>query len=84
MADLVPCRSCRKPIFFALTEKGHRMPIDPEPRMDGSLIVTEEVDGPTCRAAPLDFSGPRFLSHFATCPQAAQHRKPTPTKRKRP
>jgi hypothetical protein len=71
---LVPCRSCRTPVFFAVTATGVRVPIDPQPTMTGSLLVTEHAGAdPTCAPAPLTYAGPRFLSHLVTC--AAQHQK---------
>ncbi len=74
--NLVPCRSCGKPIFFAVTANGKRMPVDPEPILTGSLIVTEHAgQEPTCAPAPLVHSGPKYLSHFASCEFASRHRK---------
>lgn len=74
--NTVPCKSCGKPIFFAITDKGRRMPIDPVPTMTGTIIVTEHAGAePTCVVAPLTHAGPKYLSHFATCPHADVHRK---------
>lgn len=33
------CRSCGSPIFFGLTTKGRRMPIDPAPVEDGNVVL---------------------------------------------
>jgi hypothetical protein len=75
------CRSCRKPIQWAVTEKGRRMPIDVEPAADGNIVL--QVRGrfmpplAIVRGAVLidDNNEKRYKSHFATCPNAAQHRK---------
>jgi hypothetical protein len=77
---LTQCASCGAPIFWAATEKGKRMPIDERPRSDGNLVVTRAPDGASdllqCRAAPEGTpSASRFVSHFATCPKADEHRK---------
>jgi len=72
MAD--HCRTCNAPILWAVTEKGKRMPLDAEPTPGGNLIV---VDG-IARVPRIDDEVPflQYLSHFTTCPQASQHRKP--------
>ncbi len=57
------------------------MPIDWEPRPDGNVIVYwREGEGFVCRTLRRDET-PRAgeklrTSHFATCPNAKQHRKP--------
>jgi hypothetical protein len=33
------CRSCQAPIWFGLTEKGRRMPLDPAPVEDGNVVI---------------------------------------------
>jgi hypothetical protein len=59
------------------------MPLDQEPVPDGNVVV---VDGVACvlkseREALLVGEEPRYVSHFATCPQAAAHRRPRAEKR---
>lgn len=77
------CRSCLAPIEWAKTVKGYRLPLDPKgrPGPPGNVIVLENSDGtPLVRALK---AGERELhderklrrSHFATCPDAAAHRK---------
>ena len=62
------------------------MPIDADPVDDGNVIFTgrmvandREVTRPEVRveAQPPMFEDgePRYLSHFATCPNADEHRK---------
>lgn len=69
------CRSCGAQIFFARTEKGRRMPIDAEPVAGGNLSL---ILGPPhlaeVRVVEVDGMN-RYVSHFATCPQSAAHRK---------
>ena len=54
------CRSCRARIVWFTTAAGKKMPVDAD---------TVEADD-----EELDLS--RHVSHFATCPNSAQHRKP--------
>ena len=55
------------------------MPLDPEPVEEGNIVL-RELDQPTPLALavpPAAFPDePRYLSHFATCPDAARHRRP--------
>ena len=56
---IVRCRSCNARIIWFKTEAGKNMPVDAD-------TVEAEDDA-------LDL--PRHVSHFATCPNANQHRK---------
>lgn len=56
-----PCRSCGKLIRWVRTPAGKAMPID------ATTTTVWTLDG-----KPLN----GHLSHFATCPNAASHRKP--------
>jgi hypothetical protein len=73
------CRSCHAAIVWAVTEAGRRMPLDVEPDPAGNLAIVEYLaDGTPVVAfdagarALLDL---RYLSHFATCPQAGDWRR---------
>lgn len=67
------CKSCHAPIEWVVTESGRRMPLDIESTTAGNLIV---VDG-VARAPRIGEEAPflQRISHFATCPKAAEHRK---------
>lgn len=52
------CRSCQAPIVWVKTAAGKSMPVDA-----GSVTVGDLVYDPTWH-----------VSHFATCPNAKQHR----------
>jgi hypothetical protein len=72
------CRSCGAPIRWTRTEKGRRMPIDPEPVPEGNIVLREldEATPLALSVPPAAFPDePRYLSHFATCPDAAKHRR---------
>lgn len=70
------CRSCKQPIRFGLTEKGRRMPIDPQPVPDGNVVFIDEQNVRVLSAGEV-VDGPRFQSHFVSCPSAARHRGKT-------
>lgn len=75
---MAACRSCGAPVVWVLTEGGNRMPVDPDPVEGGNIVLTREneSDGtPLAAYAKADPGVMRHVSHFATCPSAAQHRE---------
>ena len=54
------CKTCRAQIIWFKTHDGRNMPVNAD----------------TVEAADQELDLKRHVSHFATCPQAAQHRKP--------
>jgi hypothetical protein len=72
-------------IRWCVTLRGTAIPVDPEPRDDGNLVLIETVfqsdRGPVTHTvarqpdALLERDVPRYASHFATCPHAAEHRR---------
>jgi len=72
------CRSCGAEIVWVETENKKRMPIDAEPTDAGKFVLEDEgTDTPRALYRP-GANGERFTSHFATCPNAAEHRRPAP------
>jgi len=75
------CLSCHAPVVWAQTERGKRIPIDREPRPDGNLVLLGDIlagQGTLFAAIfdPIRHTGKtRFVSHFATCPHAGEHRR---------
>jgi len=66
-------QQCQAIIIWTVTERtGKRMPVDAQPSPDGNLVLTPSPHGaPISKVADLlDPDGPRYLSHFATCPAA--------------
>lgn len=61
--DLAKCRGCKAPIYWAISPKGKKIPLDvrapvyrEDPGRPGHLIEGED----------------HYVSHFATCPKASQ------------
>ena len=76
------CKSCGARIVWALTDGDKRMPVDAEPSARGNIklvwipslneyraVVQRDVKPDNVSKEPL------YLSHFASCAQAAQHRR---------
>ena len=66
------CSSCRCSVFWVVMAKtGKRMPVNVVPAANGTIVIGADglgyVDTNPGRA--------KFLSHFATCPNAQQHRR---------
>jgi hypothetical protein len=64
------CRSCGAPITWARTTSGKPIPLDPEPVDRGNL----EVEDGVARPVLIEAGKLRYVTHFATCPNAPQHR----------
>ena len=67
------CRSCGAEIIWAQTEFGKLMPMDAEPTILPGAFTLESQDGTSTKRARL--VGRYYISHFATCPNAAEHRR---------
>ena len=68
------CRSCKAEINFVRTEKGKLLPIDPVAVPYGNIAVTADGDPPSAHFVKPSMER-NFRAHFATCPEAAKHRK---------
>lgn len=71
------CRSCAAPLLWAATENGRRIPLDPDPYMGddprGLFVLRGKI---AIATTPDAFAGePVYRSHFATCPNAKEHRR---------
>ncbi len=72
------CRSCGRPVVWVRTTTNKDMPVDPEPRDDGNVVVTGGgplVDHCTVLIIPHPERSPRYVSHFVTCPHAEKWRR---------
>lgn len=76
------CSSCTALIIWATTARGKAMPIDALPATDGNIRLDDRGPGrpplavvvATDQADLLDSDQQRWKSHFATCPNADEHR----------
>lgn len=62
--ELATCNGCNAPVYWILTKKKKKMPVDCHAG-EGCVPPTTERPG-------------RGLSHFATCPKADRFRQPRP------
>lgn len=76
------CASCGAPIKWAVTANGKRIPLDPEPHLDGRVRLIHLSNGREARVlTDPDLAEARhagealYQTHFATCPNADKHRK---------
>jgi hypothetical protein len=70
------CRSCRAPIAWVKTARGKNMPIDLEPTGLGTWLLEWEGEVATAHKAVQSYAGPKYTSHFSTCPDADKWRAP--------
>jgi hypothetical protein len=69
-------------VRWAVTEAGKSIPLDTIPADDGNLVLVHPslAAGPTVRylraSEPAPEGRPRYRSHFASCPQSGEWRKP--------
>ena len=77
------CRTCRRPIVWATTARGGRMPVDPEPSPAGNvrldrLMAMRDPVAAVLHGDELEQARERGVvlhrAHFATCPDAETHR----------
>lgn len=67
------CSSCQAPILWARTERGARMPLDRDMVFGGNVDLDALAE--VARVVQPDPNMRRYTSHFATCPNATEHRR---------
>lgn len=73
------CKTCGGEVLFAQTISGKSMPIDAAPVKHGNIALEETDTGLVAHVLSpkaLANAAERYISHFATCREAAQHRRP--------
>lgn len=68
------CNSCGAELLWVRTEAGKATPLDAQPTDNGNIAVVDGV-AHVCYDLLDDDAGLRYTSHFATCPDAKEHRK---------
>lgn len=66
------CGSCQAEIRWARTTKGKAIPLNVTQVLGGNIALDENLIARVVEAKP---DVRRYVSHFATCPQADQHRQ---------
>jgi len=70
------CRACPAEIAWAEMPSGKMNPLDPEPTHDGNVIADGDGLAHVGKMREIeDHTGPRYKSHFATCPARDQFRR---------
>jgi hypothetical protein len=74
------CRTCAAPILWARTTNGKNIPLDAEPVESGNVYLVANGRETTAIVMAAGEAPPagvtrRFVSHFVTCAQAAEHRR---------
>ena len=70
------CKSCDAPIRWVKMAKGRLMPIDDLAYEDGNIVVQGGRGFVLSKEDAEMYQGVLFKSHFATCPNAQEHRNP--------
>ena len=70
--DKGKCKSCGMPILWARTDNGKVIPLDVEG--ERRFVINHTEHNRVTNAVT-------YVSHFATCPNASEHRKPRDAKR---
>jgi hypothetical protein len=76
------CRSCGAEIVFARTREGRLMPVDAHPHPAGTVTLEWDPASGEWRAilgGQPSPGTPMHRPHFATCPAAAEWRRPRRT-----
>lgn len=69
------CSSCGASIIWVKTAAGRSMPIDLVPCDDGNVVVEDGTARTLRKGVEPPANVSKFKSHFATCPNAASHRR---------
>lgn len=69
------CRSCEAPVEWAKTRTNKNIPLDIEPVLGGNIITWTEGGKLRCQVVESQPNIRRRISHFATCPNAKEHRR---------
>jgi hypothetical protein len=75
------CRNCGRPIIWAKTPRGKRMPLDASPSPEGTLCLVADLIS-FLKSVHLEMlrgdGTPLYTSHFQTCPKRPVRKKVKP------
>jgi len=78
LRGLTKCTGCGANVVWTVTTRGKKMLVDAEPSDKGNLLLSRQVDRKlvaiVARRGDAECEA-RYLSHFVTCPNAAQFRR---------
>lgn len=69
------CRTCGAPVRWVKTASGRAMPLDAEPVERGNVVLRDGRAVYVSKGNPAEQNEPRYVSHFATCPQSRDWRR---------
>lgn len=71
------CKSCGAPIRWAQTVNGKAIPLDRHPVTGGNIVLSRKTGKELAYVMPDgdETAELRYVSHFATCPNAEEHRR---------
>ena len=73
------CRSCNRRITWLKTPGGKAMPVDEDPVPEGNVVVIGQMAKVCKNAAAAEKAcpgEPRYMPHWATCPDGPKWRRP--------
>lgn len=69
------CRGCGACVFFVPMKSGKEMPLDPEPKPEGTVYRRWGVWHVASKKQPVPPGRPAYIPHFASCPKAKSFRR---------
>lgn len=79
MADVTQCRSCGVSVMWLRgASTGRLAPIESEPAADGNLHIDLEKGTYHLANVGCPKDAPRYVNHFARCPQAREWKRRQP------
>ena len=69
------CKSCNAVVIWCVTTTGKSMPVDQRQSPHGNLVLEYQPATGDTLARYVPPGEGTHTSHFATCPQAAEHRR---------
>ena len=70
------CRSCKAPVYWAVTTAGNRMPVDVDQVPGGNVeLVDRSAADPLARIVKPEPAVERYRSHFVSCPDRREWKR---------